>query len=352
MRTLGRPRIVSALCVVLGACLAGAGCHTCPTSPTYSPTVDDAVPRELEKISQPPYVIETPDILLLDTLRVTPKPPYRVEPLDVLLVQATDVLPDQPISGPFGVEPEGTLNLGPSYGSVQVAGLTLEEAQNAALAQLKKAGFDKATVRVAVGQSRAMQQIRGEHIVRPDGTLGLGTYGDVYVAGLTLKEARAAIEQHLSQYLLRPEVSVDVFAYNSKFYYIVSAGGGYGEQVYRFPHTGNETVLDAMSQIAGLPITASRHRIWIARPAPADASCFQVLPVDWQAVTRGGATATNYQVLPGDRIFIDADPLLAADTALARIFAPIERVFGLTLLGNGVVRSIGISTGFVGTGGF
>jgi polysaccharide export outer membrane protein len=312
------------------------------------------VPRELEKISQPPYVIETPDILLLDTIRVVPKPPYRVEPLDVLLVQASNVLPDQPITGPYGVEPEGTLNLGPVYGAPQVAGLTLEEVQKVVLAQLKKAGFQNADVRVAVGQTRALQQIRGEHIVRPDGTVGLGTYGEVYVAGLTLKEARAAVEQHLSQYLLRPEVSVDVFSYNSKFYYIVAAGGGYGEQVYRLPHTGNETVLDAMSQINGLPIVASRHRIWIARPAPADATCFQVLPVDWQAVTRGGATATNYQVLPGDRIFVDADPLVAADTVLARIFAPVERVFGVTLLGNGVVRSIGAPItggGGLGAGG-
>ena len=34
---------------------------------------------------------------------------------------------------------------------------------------------------VAIAQSRAMQVIRGEHLVRPDGTVGLGVYGSVPV---------------------------------------------------------------------------------------------------------------------------------------------------------------------------
>src|SRR5262249_11679126 len=150
-------------------------------------------------------------------------------------------------------------------------GLTLEEARTAIEKQLKDLGFKNAEVRVGIGQSRAMQQIRGEHLVRPDGTVALGTYGSVYLAGLTLDQAKAAIQAHLARSLLDPEVSVDVFAYNSKVYYIVTDGGGYGEQVYRFPSTGNETILDALSQINGLPIVASKHRIWLARPAPANA---------------------------------------------------------------------------------
>jgi polysaccharide export outer membrane protein len=348
MRLPGGPRTTVVLCLTLGAALAGAGCQSLPAGGL---SAGSPVPRELDKVSQPPYRIETPDILLIDTTRVVPRPPYRIQPLDGLLIQASNVLPAEPIGGAYGVEPEGTVDLGPSYGKVQVAGLSVEDAEKAVAEQLKKAGFKNAEVRVAVGQSRGMQQIRGEHLVRPDGSISLGVYGSVYLAGLTLDEAKTVIEAHLAQYLLGPEVSVDVYAYNSKTYYIVTAGGGYGEQVYRFPHTGNETVLDAMSQINGLPIVASRHRVWVARPAPAGAGCYQVLPVDWQAITRGGATATNYQVLPGDRIFVDADPLVTADTALARVFSPLERVFGITLLGSSVVHSIGTPIGSTAAGG-
>ena len=38
-------------------------------------------------------------------------------------------------------------------------------------------------VDVAVAESRALQQIRGEHLVRTDGTVGLGVYGSVQVDG-------------------------------------------------------------------------------------------------------------------------------------------------------------------------
>jgi polysaccharide export outer membrane protein len=331
--------------LLVGTCLLGAGCQTCTPC---SPLAESPVPRELAKVAQPPYAIESPDVLVINAVRVVPLPPYHVEPLDSVLIQANNVLLEDPIAGLYGVEPEGTVNLGFNYGTVRIAGLTLEEAQKAIEMQLT-ARFPKAQVRVLPGQARGGQQIAGEHLVRPDGTVGLGIYGGVYVQGLTLDEAKAAIEAHLAQYLLKPEVSVDVAAYNSKSYYIVTDGGGYGEQVYSFPLTGNETILDAMSKINGLPAVASKKRIWLARPAPADADCYQVLPIDWQAITRGGATATNYQLLAGDRIFVDAEALVTLDTYLARVFSPIERVFGITLLGSAVVHSVGIPVG--GSGG-
>jgi polysaccharide export outer membrane protein len=334
-----------------GICLAGGGCQTC--SATLPPPTP--LPRELAKVTQPLYQIEPPDILLIDTVRVVPKPPYKIEPLDTILVQASNVLPTEPILGLYGVQPEGTVSLGPSYGSAQVAGMTLEEARKAIENQLREAGFKNSQVRVAAGQSRARQQIRGEHLVRPDGTVGLGIYGSVYLAGYTLDEAKAVIEAHLSHYLQAPEVSVDVFSYNSKAYYIVTSGAGFGEQVFRFPSTGNETVLDALSQIGGLPPVASLCKIWLARPAPAGAGCYQVLPINWKTLTRGGETDTNYQLFPGDRIFVDSDPMVRFDTYIARLYTPIERMFGLTLLGSTVIHTvpqhIAYTTSAGGTGG-
>ena len=77
-------------------------------------------------------------------------------------------------------------------------------------------------------------------------------YGNVRVAGMTLPQAKLCIEQYLTQYLDEPEISVEVCAFNSKVYYVVTQGAGMGDAVYRFPVTGNETVLDAISQINGL----------------------------------------------------------------------------------------------------
>ncbi len=295
------------------------------------------LPTELAKVSQPPYVIEPPDVLLIDAVRLIPRPPYRIEPLDVLTVQATQTFPDQPIAGAYAVGPDGTVALGFSYGAVRVAGLTLEEAQKAILQHLSQR-LKNPQVVVGLAEFRGLQQIRGEHLVRPDGTISLGTYGCVYVTGLTLAQAKTIVEQYLSQFLLDPQVAVDVIAYNSKAYYVIADGAGYGQTVFKFPATGNETVLDAINNIGGIPAVGSKRRIWVARPAPANHECLQLLPVDWLAIAQGGSTRTNYQLFPGDRVYIKGDALVTLDNTLAKLFAPVERVLGITLLGASVAR--------------
>jgi polysaccharide export outer membrane protein len=308
------------------------------------------IPTEKAKTSLPPYVIEPPDILLIDPIRLVPKPPYVVQALDVLLVRVADPLPNQPIDGPYTVAPDGTINLGFSYGVVRVGGFSLEEVERAIRTQLSQVLKDP-QVSVGLAQFRGVQQVRGEHLVRMDGTIGLGSYGCVYVAGLTLNQAKVAIERHLKQYLQDPEVSVDVFAYNSKSYYVITDGAGFGQSVFRFPITGNETVLDAISQIQGLPAVASLKRIWVARPAPANHECTQILPVDWRAITQGGVTATNYQLFPGDRVYVHSDAWICTDNTLAKILAPFERLFGITLLGATTVQTVrGINGGQGGVG--
>jgi protein involved in polysaccharide export with SLBB domain len=294
-------------------------------------------------VTQPTYTVAPPDILLIDTLRVIPIPPYHIEPLDVLVIKSTTDLADKPVGGLYTVEPDGRVNLGFDYGSVQVAGLTLEQAQDAVKAQLAKSVTNPA-VTVSLAQSRAQQLIRGDHLVRPDGTISLGTYGSVYVAGMTLPQAKAAIEEFLSKFLYKPEVSVDVFAYNSKVYYVITDGAGVGEQVVRLPSTGNETVLDAIGQIGGLGPVSSKRHIWVARPAPAGNCEPQILPVDWNSIVRCARTDTNYQLLPGDRVYVMAEPLETTNTWLGRVIAPVERVFGITLLGATVFQQLGWTT--------
>jgi polysaccharide biosynthesis/export protein len=203
-------------------------------------------------------------------------------------------------------------------------------------------------------QSLRDQPIRGQHLVRPDGTIGMGIYGSVYVAGMTLEQAQAAIVAQVStrvQRLDARDLYVDVLAYNSKVYYVITDGGGYGEQVLRFPITGNETVLDAISQIAGLPAVASKKQIWLARPVPGNCHQHQILPVNWLAITQGAVTATNYQVLPGDRVYVMADRWITFDSRVAKVLSPFTRMFGFTLLGAETVQTIRSRNGG-GNGGF
>jgi polysaccharide export outer membrane protein len=293
------------IAVVAGLTLAAVGCMHGPHgghaplphdggAPPIAVPPAGAVPRELDKITLPPYVIEAPDQLLIEVIQ-----------------QAT-----VPKIGKDGKEE-------------------------------KRADGTTITEEVTVGLP--VQPVSGPFLVRVDGTVGLGFWGSVPVSGLTLDQAALAIRNHLiqqpalKQFVTKPEtvtVIVDVLAYNSKRYYVITDGGGFGEQVFPFPITGSETVLDAISNINGLPDVASKRNIWVARRTPHPGQPWQILPVDWVGITQHGVTFTNYQVLPGDRIYVKAQRLVTIDRTLARIISPIERVFGITLLGATTVNQI------------
>lgn len=336
----------AAAIMLLALTVAAAGCanraikHGPPTETAFVhgyPAEKVPVGRELEMVSLPPYTIEPPDVLTIEATRVVPKSPYRIRPLDVLQVDVEGEQPDQPIDNMlFVVDPGGYVNLGAGYGKVKVRGLSLDEARDAVEAHLRRT-LRQPQVSLTLAESSGVQQIVGLHTVALDGYVNLGTYGQVYVTGMTIAEAKAAIEEHLEEFLEDPEVAVAVYTYQSKVYYVITEGAGFGDNIARFPITGNETVLTALTNVNGLSRFSS-NRIWIARPSPGDDGCFQVLPVKINDIMAGAGVATNYQILPGDRVVIEEDHLIRADSMVAKLTAPFERVLGFALLGANTVQ--------------
>ena len=336
-------------CTALGTNPMGTQLHDLATHPEWAPTglnqqvdhngnpiaefepPEHSPPSELAKVSLPRYRVAPPDILMVQAIRMFPKSPYTIQSSDFLQIVVPGSPPAEPIAGTFQVDAGGMVNLGASYDSIKLVGLTLDEAQEAITRHLSRL-LGNTSVSVTLLQASGVQQVAGEHLIAPDGFINLGIYGSVYVAGMTVDEARLAIEKKLSVYMDEPKVSVDVLIFNSKFYYIITEGAGFGETLVRIPVTGNETVLDALAQIGGLQQVSSK-RIWISRPAPKDAACDQILPVDYEAITRGASTATNYQLLPGDRLFVAEDRILAANSLITKFINPVERMFGFSLLG-------------------
>jgi polysaccharide biosynthesis/export protein len=186
--------------------------------------------------------------------------------------------------------------------------------------------------------------ITGEHLVKPDGKITLGFYGDIYVAGLTPMEIKEKIILHLRQYIndevlglviigdddkptaVAPSQSnrvfVEVVSFNSKVYYVQGDVGVPG----RLPITGNETVLDAINYAGGLIPTASTVNIRLVRPAPAGACCESILPVNYAAIVNAGDTTTNYQLMPGDRLVVYRDPIVRTAIFIDRIASPFNSV--------------------------
>lgn len=166
--------------------------------------------------------------------------------------------------------------------------------------------------------------VMGERLVRQDGTISLGYYGQIHVAGLTLFEIEEKIRERLREYVQNPQVYVDVAAFNSKVYYVL----GQVQQTGRLPITGKETVLDAITLAGGLTNFADISEIHIARPNPGG-GCDQILHVDYRALADCGDTRTNYQLLPGDRVVVPGTRGFKTNVFFDNFLSPFERLASL-----------------------
>ena len=219
-------------------------------------------------------------------------------------------------------------------------------------------------IRVEVLEALNSRPITGERLVRSDGTISLDYYGNVYVAGLTLTQIKEKVIIHLRRYLTdqtlglveaitdasgnptgelkkipldkNQVVYVDVNVYNSKVYYVDGDVGLAG----RFPSQGNETVLDAIYNAGGLSPNASVSNIRLVRPGPPGSSVSQVLPVNYAAIVQAGDPTTNYQIMPGDRLFVYRDPIVRTTVFLDRLAAPFNSVLNSILTYSFTARSV------------
>jgi polysaccharide export outer membrane protein len=136
--------------------------------------------------------------------------------------------------------------------------------------------------------------------VLQDGTINVGRYGQVVVAGKTVEEiegiVRAAVE---AQTKTSVPIVVRLINRVSKVYYVLGEVNAPGA----FPLQGRETVLDAIIAAGGLTDRASRRDIILSRPTVPE-SCRIVIPICYREIVQLGDTSTNYQIAPGDRIFV------------------------------------------------
>jgi protein involved in polysaccharide export with SLBB domain len=136
--------------------------------------------------------------------------------------------------------------------------------------------------------------------VMPDGSIHLGRYGRLVVAGKTPAEIEAEVQAlvaaHGGDIGL---ITVRLVTRQSKVYYVLGDVNAPGA----FPLCGRETVLDGILTAGGLTERASRRGILLSRPTHPD-ECRIVLPVCYPEIVQLGDTSTNYQLRPGDRIYV------------------------------------------------
>lgn len=348
MRVCSRNRPFLGFLAFFGLCTILSGCQTYRG---FEPPVGQTLPREGKKKALPPYVVEPPDVLDISALSLVPKGELRIQPLDTIIISVFPPFPGEPIDNKsFTVSAEGTVRLGGHYPTVLVAGKTPEEAEAELVQRLSKL-LNKPEASITLAETRAVPEIDGQHLIGQDGTINVGGYGEIFVAGMTLPEVKAAVEKHLNQFDLDAKVAVAVSGFNSKFFYLIIEDGSGGYGISRVPVTGRETVLDIFAASGGVPSIASLYNIYIARPTE-EGNCEQIIPVNIADIMKRASTCTNYQLLPGDRLYVKAQGVVTFASTVEKILRPIQDVSGAALLGITTYQSLINTSSFFGGTGF
>ncbi|APW62195.1 polysaccharide biosynthesis/export family protein [Paludisphaera borealis] len=112
------------------------------SAPSAQLSKEDALTAEIDKRFDafdlsPQPLPEIPDTPPPHEGAMIDQPAYRIEPPDLVLVEVLQALPGRPISGERLVRPDGTINIG-FYGEVHVRGLTIEQTRVKIIKHLRK----------------------------------------------------------------------------------------------------------------------------------------------------------------------------------------------------------------------
>lgn len=145
----------------------------------------------------------------------------------------------------------------------------------------------------------------GDQKIQVDGSIDLGEFGRVRVAGLTVEGVERLIEDRVAEITkAREAINVQLVETNASKVYVLGEVGSPGT----YALDGNETVLDAILRAGGLTSRASPCDMILVRPTDS-CECRVVLPVCYRQITQLGDVSSNYQLQPGDRIVVGSRTL-------------------------------------------
>jgi polysaccharide export outer membrane protein len=256
--------------------------------------------------------------------------PIVVEPPDLLLVEVLEALPGRPVSGERLIRPDGSVSLG-FYGDVQVKGLRLDQIKVAIIKHLRKYLNEDALGLVEpldAPKSEAPAQPRLPEVPKRGGNPLAKQPVDEGA------DAWAVIAPNESLTVL-----IDLTSYNSRRYCVLGDVAVTGQ----LPWTGSETVLDAINYAGGLIPTADPKDIRLVRPGR-NGGRPRVYKVDLEAIQARGEVAANYQILPGDRLIVGRNDVVKKTVELDRLNAPLQTVTGSMLQYASMLRALQLAS--------
>ncbi len=168
---------------------------------------------------------------------------------------------------------------------------------------------------------RRHPEFSGLYTVNSEGKIEYKFVGDVTVTGLTKLQLQERLIQILSEYLLEPDVNVQIMEYLSKVFYVVGEVNRPG----KFYMRGNTVpIMEALVQ-AGLPNGSSATRK-CRLITPTDKGKAIMKYVNVYELLYGGNLRENVELKPGDVLYVPSTVM----AKIIRVISPVTNFAGET----------------------
>ena len=285
-------------CLVVTMLISLTGCSTLSSLGLPFSSSTNQILKSAKQISETPgRAIQAPSELGKQPLDM-----YMIEIGDTLFVEANNFDATIRLPGDQVVKPDGTISIG-EFGSFDAVHKTIEQcrAEIQAIIEINTRNDLEQEFRDEQQQSEQDKRLLDDGSPeRPTLELDGNDAADAQRSATRREqEKRNNLERKIASRIKQNQISVRLVNWDSKRIYVLGEVNSPGY----FSYTGNQTVLDAIVEAGGLTGKANHHQIIVSRPTPCG-SCRIVMKVCYDQVVQLGDTSTNYQLLPGDRVFV------------------------------------------------
>lgn len=149
------------------------------------------------------------------------------------------------------------------------------------------------------------------YIVRPDGKLNFPLVGEIDVNGLTVYEFTQLLKKELSEFIINPDITVNVFKLGTTRVFVMGEVSKQG----MYELTKSHRVMDALGAAGGFTQKAAKKDIYLVRNAGKEGEKVQKLNI--LNYMRKGDISQNVVLQEGDCLYLTSNhKIVLQDIAL------------------------------------
>ena len=194
---------------------------------------------------------------------------------------------------------------------LMIAALSLMTSAASAQEYIMRPGDELNIVVVQETDTGTDNAVQTPYVVRPDGKVSFPMAGEINTTGMTVSEFTDVLRNRLSQYIVHPDVSVNIAKLGTVRVYVFGEVNKPG--VYEL--TKSHTVIDAIGAADGFTRDTAKKKIFLIHQDQPQS----YIPINLNNILITGDMSENYELREGDIIYLKRNGRID----FARDIAPI-----------------------------